>query len=107
MTNKNWQQPTILLISKEEREENFFKQWMEENESSVCEANDIFQVIEEINDFTVRECPDVFLLEVETASQDSVEEMFYFSSGASEIQILAYSKTIGGNNQTAARALGA
>jgi hypothetical protein len=49
----------------------------------------------------------VFLLEVETASQDSVEEMFYFSSGASEIQILAYSKTIGGNNQTAARALGA
>lgn len=98
MTNKNGQQPMILLISKEEREEYLFKQWLEENESSVCEADDIFQVIEEINDFTVRACPDVFLLEVERASQDSVEEIFYFSSGASEIQIIAYSKTFGGGS---------
>ena len=96
MTNKNGQQPMILLISKEEREECFFQQWMEENTSSICEANDIFQVIEEISDFTVRECPGVILLEVERASQDSVEEMFHFSSGASEIQIVAYSKTFGG-----------
>lgn len=93
MTNKNGQQPVILLISREEREECFFKQWLEENASSVCEANDIFQVIEEISDFTVRECPGVILLEVESASQDSVEEMFYFSSGASEVQVVAYSKT--------------
>lgn len=101
MTNKNGQQPTILLISKEEREEGFFKQWLEENTSSICEATNIFQVIEEINDFTVRECPAVFLLEVETASQDSVEEIFYISSGASEVQVLAYSKTIGGNQNSA------
>ena len=96
MTNKNGQQPMILLISKEEREESFFQQWLEENTSSICEANDIFQVIEEINDFTVRECPDVILLEVERASQDSVEEMFYFSSDASEVEVIAYSKTTGG-----------
>ena len=101
MTNKTGQQPMILLISKEEREECFFKQWLEEHESSVCEAGDIFQVIEEINDFTVRECPDIILLEVERASQDSVEEMFYFSSGASEVQIVAYSKTIGNNQNSA------
>ncbi|HEX8367399.1 MAG TPA: hypothetical protein VF604_02440 [Pyrinomonadaceae bacterium] len=100
MTNKNGQQPMILLISKEEREECFFKQWLEKNTSSICEAGDIFQVIEEINDFTVRECPEVFLLEVETASQDSVEEMFYISSGAQDIQVLAYSKTIGGNQNS-------
>ena len=96
MTNKNGQQPMILLISKEEREEVFFKQWLEENEPHVCEANDIFQVFEDINDFTMRECPDVFLLEVEQASQDSIEEMLYFSDSASEIQIVAYSKTFGG-----------
>ncbi|HEX8249401.1 MAG TPA: hypothetical protein VF599_14580 [Pyrinomonadaceae bacterium] len=101
MTSKNGQQPMILLISKEEREECFFKQWLEKNTSSICEATNIFQVIEEINDFTVRECPSVFLLEVETASQDSVEEMFYFSSGASDIQVLAYSKTIGDHPDSA------
>jgi len=100
MTNKNGQQPMILLISKEEREEGFFRQWLEENTSSICEASDIFQVIEEISDFTVRECPDVILLEVETASQDSVEEMFYISSGAQDVQVLAYSKTIGGNQNS-------
>lgn len=115
MTNQNaaaqQQQPLVVLISKEEREESFFKQWLEENESFIREANDIFQVIEEINDFTLRECPGVFLLEVETASQqDSLEEMFYISSGtaANEIQIVAYSETIGGgNNHTAAFSLGA
>lgn len=101
MTNKNGQPTTtVLLISKEEREEYFFRQWFEENESSIWEANDIFQVIEEINDFTVRECPGVFLLEVERASQDSVEEMFYISSGGSDVQVLAYSKTIGGNQSS-------
>jgi hypothetical protein len=96
MTNKNGQQPMILLISREEREECFFKEWMEANSSSVCEANDIFQVIEEINDFTVRECPGVILLEVESASQNSVKEMFYFSSDASEVEVVAYSKTTNG-----------
>ena len=98
MTNKNGQQPMILLISREEREEFLFKQWLEEREPNVCEADDIFQVIEELNDFTVRECPEVILLEVERASQDSVEEIFHISSGASEIQIVAYSKTFGGGN---------
>ncbi|HLL99417.1 MAG TPA: hypothetical protein VK400_00045 [Pyrinomonadaceae bacterium] len=114
MTNQNAaaQQPLVVLISKEEREESFFKRWLEENESSIREANDIFQVIEEINDFTLRECPGVFLLEVETASQhNSVEEMFYISSdtASSEIQIVAYSETIGGggNNQNAAFSIGA
>jgi hypothetical protein len=108
MTNINGQQPVVLLISKEEREECFFKQWLEENEPHVCEADDFFQIIEEINDFTQRRRPDVFLLEVESASRDSLREMLYFSSDENEIQIIAYSETIGGNNRdTAALSLGA
>lgn len=108
MTNIYGQQPVVLLISKEEREEGFFKQWLEENEPHVCEANDIFQVIEEINDFTQRQRPDVFLLEVESASPDSIQEMLYFSSDENEIQIVAYSETIGGKSRdTAALSLGA
>jgi hypothetical protein len=109
MTNKNngQQQPLVLIISKEEREEGVFKQWHEENESSICEASDVFQVIEEIHDFTVRERPNVFLLEVEQDSQDSVEEMLYISTGASEFQVVAYSKSIGGNKRKSALSLAA
>jgi len=102
MTNKTGQQPLILLISKEEREDSFLKEWLEENQSLICEATNIFQVIEGINDFTVRECPGVFLMEVESASQDSVEKMFYISYGSTEIEVLTFAKTVAGKNRKSA-----
>lgn len=100
MASQRCQQPIILLITREESENCYsLKQWLRKNKFLTREATDVFQVIEEINDFTVRRCPDVILLEVEADEHESVTEMFHVSSGTTEIQIVAFSKTTGGKNQ--------
>ena len=85
------QQPVILLIDKEETADGFtLKQWLEENEYITREVSDVFEVIEEISDFTVRQCPDVILLEVETASQSLVEEVFQSSTETNQVRVVPF-----------------
>ena len=42
------------------------KKWLKGSRFETCEAGDIFQAIEKLSDFTVRERPEVVLLELET-----------------------------------------
>jgi DNA-binding NtrC family response regulator len=94
MTSQNGdRKPIILLVDPEGRNSDSFQQWLDENELLIREASDIYEVLEEITDFTMRQCPDVVLLEVNSASVNIVREMFQVSSGASEIEILVFSST--------------
>lgn len=88
------QQPVVLLIGKEEADDYCsFKQWLDENEFVTREANDIFQVIEEISDFTVRRCPDVILLEAETDSHGFIEKVFQNSTESNRIEVMPFVET--------------
>lgn len=91
MASKRYHQPVILLIDRQARENSLLKQWLNANEFCTHVATDVFEAIEEINDFTVRRCPDVILLEIDASSRDFVEEMFQSSLGASRIRIIAFS----------------
>jgi AmiR/NasT family two-component response regulator len=92
------QQPVILLIGKEETSDGFtLKQWLEENEYITREASDVFEVIEEISDFTVRQCPDVILLEAESASQSLIEEVFQNSTESNrQVRVVPFNDFDGG-----------
>jgi len=91
MASKRYHQPVILLIDRHGQENGLLKQWLKANEFCTHVANDVFEALEEITDFTVRCCPDVILLEIDSSSRDFVEEMFQISSGTSHIQIIAFS----------------
>lgn len=91
MANKSYQQPIILLIDRQAQDNGLLKQWLTANEFCTHVATDIFEVIEEITDFTMRECPDVILLEIDSSSRGFVEEMFQSSSVTSEIRIISFS----------------
>jgi CheY-like chemotaxis protein len=99
------QQPVILLIDSDERENCILRQWLEETDVSTHETADVFEAIEEINDFTMRRCPDLILLEVESDAQDSVKELFLVSSGEGEIPIFSFcSKSAAGQNRANSQA---
>lgn len=91
MASKEYQQPVLLLIDREARYNGLLKQWLKSNEFCTHVATDIFEALEEIADFTVRRCPDVILLEIDSSSRDFVEEMFLASTGTSEIRIISFS----------------
>lgn len=92
MTSQSGQQkPVILLVDSEGRNSSSFKQWLDENEFIIREATDIYEVLEEITDFTMRQCPDVVLLEVDSASVNVIREMFEVSSGEYGIEIMVFS----------------
>jgi len=46
------------------------RNWLESSRFNTCEASDIFQALEQISDFSVRERPDVVLLEVESPQSE-------------------------------------
>lgn len=68
-THKN--PPMLLLLDKKE----FFdfqlvKDWFEHSRYLTCEAEDVFEALEECSDFTVQCRPDVILLKVGSLSKD-------------------------------------
>lgn len=101
MNHETGQHPVILLIDETVKNGEFIKRWLEKNEFLTCEAADIFQALEEISDFTVRQCPDVVLLEIDSLSQDYAREVFQTSYGANNVSIIALSKSTNAEEFTA------
>lgn len=89
-------QPLILLIDELTEDSSSIKNWLDDNSFQTHEAANIFEAIEEISDFTMRECPDVILLSVNPQSTDLklVEEMFDEASGTDELPLYVLSKTL-------------
>lgn len=96
MKQAGGKQPLILLVDELTEDSNSIKNWLNDNSYQTQEAANIFEAIEEISDFTVRECPDVILLSVNPLSTDLklVEEMFDDESGSDELPVYVLSKTL-------------
>lgn len=71
------------------------KKWFKKSRFLTSETINVFQVLEEIFDFTVRCRPDVVLLESESFTEDFliIKKMFQTSSGQSEFPIFAFSES--------------
>ena len=73
-TNMNLDQthPSVILLmgADSPAEHSIVRNWLEHSRFLTCEAKDIFQALEKISDFTVRDRPDVVLLEVDSPADE-------------------------------------
>ena len=84
--------PVILLLDGKANLVNGpIKSWFRESRYSTCEAHDLLSILEDLSDFTVRERPDVFLLEVDSLLDDlcSIKQFMQSTSADSQIPIFA------------------
>lgn len=85
----------LLLDGSTSADNQFIKDWFQESRFLTCEATDIFQALEEIEDFTMPQRPHVVLLEVSSMSDDFqvVKKVTQIFSGKSALPIFAYSES--------------
>jgi DNA-binding response OmpR family regulator len=62
--------PIILLLDQKRFDNAFVKTWFEKSRFKAVEAANVFQLLEEVSDFTVRKCPDVIILEAGSLLHD-------------------------------------
>jgi len=90
---ENSKKPIILVVGESVKEYGFIKNWLESNEYSTRETADVFEVLDEISDFTVRRCPDVFMLQTTSQSGDfnEINELVQTFSDCSDILVACVS----------------
>lgn len=96
MRHETTHQPVILLIDGSPTADNkFIKRWFEKSRFLTCEKSDIFEVLEEISDFTTFQRPDVILLEVEslTDGYQIIKTLTHSAAGQNEPPIFAFSES--------------
>ena len=92
MREKN-KQPVILVVGECGKEYGFIKNWLESNNYSTRETADVFEVLDEISDFTLRQCPDVFMLRVNSRFNDfnKINDLVQTFSDSSNILVASVS----------------
>jgi hypothetical protein len=85
--------PVILLLGKRLKTNDEVDAWLAESRYSAHEATDVFQALEHISDFTVRETPDVVYLHVDRLENElaMLESMLGSTIGDACASVIAYS----------------
>ncbi|HUR99116.1 MAG TPA: hypothetical protein VMZ26_13700 [Pyrinomonadaceae bacterium] len=85
--------PVILLLAKRSKTNDPLDAWLAESRYSAHEARDVFQALEHVSDFTVRDTTDVVYLHVERleAEMAMLESMLATTVGDSCASVIAYS----------------
>ena len=101
MKQSETKQPVVLLVDETAEDCILIRQWLEKNHFRVREATDVFGAIEEMSDFTVRECPYLILLSLDqfAPEMDVVRGMFETTGNTSQIPFFVLSKTRTISNQ--------
>ena len=68
--------PVILLLGKQSAANDPFDRWLEASPYRAWEASDVFQLLDQVSDYTVRNWPDVVFLHVGA----TVEELDFIRS---------------------------
>jgi hypothetical protein len=64
------QMPVIVLMDKETSGDHMMiREWFENSRFSTCEASNVFDALEQLSDFTMRNRPDVVLLDVDCCEE--------------------------------------
>lgn len=84
--------PVILLLGKRMRTNDDVDRWLEKSRFSAHEATNVFQALEDVSDFTVREIPDVVYLHVDQmeAEMQMLKSMLLTTAGDSCASVLAF-----------------
>lgn len=84
--------PVILLLGKRLKTNDEVDAWLAKSRFSAHEATDVFQALERISDFTVREAPDVVYLHVDGLEIEKamLERMLATTVGDACASVIAY-----------------
>ena len=87
----------ILLLDNDSADCDYIREWFAESRFQTSNAQDVFEAIEAISDFTIRDRPDVVLLPVDSpiADYDLVRELVQTAPGEPDHPIIALSKKKG------------
>lgn len=111
MQNGNTHNPVILLLKDgPAADKEFIRRWLLESRFMTCEAVNAFEAIEEMSDFTMRERPDVIILDIESPKNDLplIREIVKTSAGELDPSIISMCDVgqYGGEDDFYARDLG-
>ena len=62
--------PVILLLAKQSNATDPFDRWLEKSRYRAWEASDVFQLLDQVSDFTVRKRPDVVFMHVGASAEE-------------------------------------
>ena len=83
--------PVILVLDGKEDQNAALKQWLDQSRFRTWEAVDVFGMLEQLSDFTVRRRPDVVFLEADSIADDlSLIRECVQSGNAPEYPIFAW-----------------
>jgi hypothetical protein len=84
--------PVILLLGKRMKTNDDVDRWLENSRFSAHEATNVFQALEDISDFTVRDVPDVVYCHVDRidAEMQMLQTMLLTTAGDSCASVLAF-----------------
>ena len=94
MTHEIKHRSVILLLNAQPATDNkFIKRWFKKSRFVTFECADIFDAFEKISDFTVKQRPDVILLEVESMPDgfQTAKKMTEVFTEADDLPIFAFS----------------
>lgn len=97
MKQKINHQSIILLVEECSKENGLIKDWLESNNFSTRETTNVYDALDEISDFTIDRCPDVFMLPVSSPANDfaTVEELVQIYSESGDIFVATFSDADG------------
>ena len=76
--------PVILLLAKQSITSDSLDRWLEESRYRAWEASDVFQLLDQLSDYTVRKRPDVVFLHVGATSEEQDFIRSLIEAGTSE-----------------------
>jgi hypothetical protein len=92
MKTENQHVRVILLLESRSDEPQEVDAWLDESPYTTCEATNVFQALEQVSDFTVREAPDIVFLHVDRieTNRQILEGLISTPGGGHCAEVLAF-----------------
>lgn len=85
--------PVILILGERARGKDAVDEWLAASRYSASEAKDVFQVLEQVSDFTIRDRPDVIFFHASSLASDRefIESLVATAATEPDIPIIDFS----------------
>ncbi|MFN6965053.1 MAG: hypothetical protein ACK4S4_14995 [Pyrinomonadaceae bacterium] len=92
--------PVVVVMDHNTTDCKQIRRWFENSRFTTLEADDVFQAIGELSDFTVESAPDVILLNVDCCDDDMPFVLEMVGSVGDEIPVIALTRPTGKGDAT-------
>ncbi len=86
--------PSVILLLDRDGDRASIRAWFQNSRFCLLEADDVFDALDELSDFTTRKRPDVVLVPMDTGSDlSTIDKLIRFRSDNGGLSVLAFSAT--------------